>query len=109
MIKMKKVNENMETKFGVGAFDEYTFLGEKYLLIEDAFLDADNYGKVKYFARAIKVGDELDEYGYVPVYMVEWEIIDPETEDGGNACDWENPDDVKPEGATYSPEENRYC
>ena len=85
---------DMEKKFGSVEFE-----GAKYILIQDAYLDNEGYGEAAYFANAIKVGDTQDN-GYVPVYTVEWGIINPETEDEADACDWDTPADVRDDGAT---------
>ena len=87
------INE-MEKKFGSVEFE-----GTKYILIEDAYLtNRDAYGDAVYRANAVKIGDVPDE-GYIPVYAVEWEISNPETEDEADACDWDSPADIRDEGA----------
>jgi len=73
---------------------------EEYILIQDAYLD-----DTEYVADAIKADDEPDEDGYVPIYKVEWEIIYPDTEDAGDACDWENPAEVSAIGAKFNLED----
>lgn len=91
---MKNV-ESMKKDFG-----SVEFAGEEYILIQDAYLDG-----TEYVADAIKVGDEPDEDGYVPIYKVEWEIIYPDTEDEGDRCDWENPAEVRGAGAKFNLED----
>ena len=89
--------DEMEKKFGSVEFE-----GAKYILIQDAYINnRDAYGDAAYFANAVKVGDTPDE-GHVPIYTVEWEIINPETEDEADACDWDTPDDVRDDGATLN-------
>ena len=93
---------DMEKKFGSVEYE-----GEKYILLQDAYLENDGaYGDAAYFADAVKVGDTPDE-GYLPVYTVVWEIIDKETEDAGNACDWDTPADIRDSGATFDLEDGR--
>lgn len=92
---MENVIEKMEEKFGVAVFN-----GNKYVLIQDAYLDG-SVGSPAYFADAIKASDEPDEDGYVQIYEVEWEIIYPE-EDEGSRCDWEKPVDVDATGAKFN-------
>lgn len=91
---MKNV-ESMKKDFGSVEFEN-----EEYILIQDAYLD-----DAEYIADAIKVSDEPDEDGYVPIYKVEWSIVYPETEDAGDACDWENPADVSAIGAKFNLED----
>lgn len=91
---------DMEKKFGSVEFE-----GAKYILIQDAYLsNRDAYGDAAYFANAVKAGDTPDN-GYVPVYTVEWGIINPETEDEADACDWDSPADVRDDGATLDLED----
>ena len=92
---MKNVMESMKKNYGYVEFG-----GEEYVLIQDAYLDG-----TEYVTDAIKVGDEPDEDGYVPIYKVEWEIIYPDTEDGGDRCDWENPAEVRGAGAKFNLED----
>lgn len=92
---MKNVMESMKKDFGSVEFEN-----EEYVLIQDAYLDG-----TEYVADAIKVGDEPDEDGYVPIYKVEWEIIYPDTEDEGDRCDWENPAEVRGAGAKFNLED----
>lgn len=85
---------DMEKKFGSVEFE-----GAKYILIQDAYLsNRDAYGDAAYFANAVKAGDTPDD-GYVPVYTVEWEIINQDTDDEADACDWDAPYDVRDDGA----------
>lgn len=88
------INE-MEKRFGSVEFE-----GEKYILIDDAYIDGP-VDDAAYFANAIKVGDIPDD-GYQPIYKVEWEIINPLCDDESLACDWENPADVRDCGATIN-------
>ncbi len=84
--------KKMEKEFGSVEFE-----GEKYILVQDAYL----YGPVDnaaYFANAIKAGDEPNDGGFIPLYEVKWEIIYPEEEDEGSRCDWEHPVDVRYDG-----------
>lgn len=92
---MKNAMEKMEKDYGYVEFG-----GEKYVLIQDAYLD-----DTEYVADAIKAGDKPDEDSYVSLYKVEWEIIYPETEDEGDRCDWENPTDVSAIGAKFNLED----
>ena len=99
---MIDINE-IEKKFG-----SVEYKGEKYILIQDAYLSNNAYGDVAYFANAIKAGDTTDD-GYVPVYVpvytVEWKIINPDTEDKADTCDWNSPADVRDDGAVLDTEE----
>lgn len=94
MMLLYRIKE-MEEKFGSVEFE-----GEKYILIQDAYLDG-----TEYVADAIKVSDEPDEDGYVPIFKVEWSIVYPDTEDAGDACDWENPAEVSAIGAKFNLED----
>jgi len=64
--------------------------GQTYVLLQQAYADNNKHQEAAFFATAVKIGDEIVD-GLVPTYMVEWEIIDHDTEDDGNACDWDNP------------------
>ena len=68
--------------------------GKTYVLLQCAYADNNSQQEAAFFAEAVKIGDEIIN-GCVPTYMVEWEIIDHDTEDDGNACDWDNPISVK--------------
>lgn len=108
---MKKSMKSLEKKFGSVEFD-----GKKYILIQDAYLDDICIGDVcidgqvsrtVYTADAIKDGGDCpDENGYVPLYRVEWRMINPEMEDGGDRCDWCNPSDVSITNSMYNIEED---
>lgn len=94
---MENVMDQMEEKFGSVEFE-----GEKYVLIQDVYLDGimDN---AAYFADAIKAGDDPDEDAYVPIYRVKWKIINPDAENEGGRCDWwGSPADVRKIGAKFS-------
>lgn len=93
---MKNVTESMKKDFGSVEIE-----GKEYVLVQDAYLDGMD-ANAAYFAAAIKIDDEPDEDGYVPLYKVEWNIVNPETEDAGDACDWENPADVDVTGAKFN-------
>lgn len=86
---MKSYNEE---KFG-----SVVFHGNKYVLIQDAYID-----DTVYIADAIRADDEPDEDDYVPIYKVVWKIIYPEMEDENSRCDWENPVDVDTAGAKFN-------
>lgn len=95
------IMESMEKKYG-----SFEYEGEKYILIEDAYLDDifidGQEGRSAYLADAIKPGDSPDEDGYIPLYKMEWEIINPEMEDESDRCDWEAPADVRDSGARFN-------
>lgn len=76
--------KEMEKKFGSVEFE-----GEKYILVQDAY-PCGSVDNAAYFANAIKVGDEPNDGGFVPLYEVKWEITYPE--------EWENPVDVRYNG-----------
>jgi hypothetical protein len=65
---------------------EYS-IDKKFVLIGDAYLGNNSKGGASYFAPAVMLGDEILD-GEADTYLVEFEIIDEETEDGNNACDW---------------------
>ena len=95
-------------KQSIKDFGSVTFDGEEYVLLEDAFLDNNNRGEGAYFARAIKASESPDDEGYISYYMVEWAISNPETEDGGGACDWDNPERIDGPYGAYDTEEQRF-
>lgn len=90
------IDESYEQKFG-----STEFCGDTYLLIQEPFMDNNRFGEAAYFARAIKVGDKFDDDDQVKCYMVEWKIVDPETDDGAQACDWDEAEDVEFETYVY--------
>lgn len=91
---------DMEKRFGSVEFE-----GEKYILIDDAYIDGP-VDDAAYFAYAVKAGEAPDDDRYLPLYTVEWEIINPATDDDeSQACDWENPVDVRDDGATINLED----
>ena len=95
---MENVMDQMEKKFGSVEFE-----GEKYILIQDVYLEGVVISSAAYFSNAIKAEDEPDEDGYVPLYTVKWGIIKPDTEDEGSRCDWwGSPADVRKIGAKFS-------
>lgn len=69
--------------------------GETYILLQCAYADNNRQQEAAFFADAVKLGDEIVD-GVVPTYMVEWEIINPDGDDDGDACDWDNPIDINP-------------
>lgn len=108
---MENAMKSLEKKFGYVEFE-----GKKYILIQDAYLDDICIGDVcidgqvsrtVYTADAIKDGgDRPDDDGYVPLYRVEWSIINPEMEDEGDRCDWDNPSNVMITNSMYNIEED---
>lgn len=71
------------------------FEGLEYVLTDDAFIDNNSDQEAAYFGYAVKIGDEIDGEGYVPLYKVEWKIINEEAEDGSDACDWNNAANIR--------------
>ncbi len=90
------IDESYDQKFG-----STEFCGDTYLLIEEPFMDNNRFGEAAYFARAIKVGDKFDDGDRVKCYKVEWKIVDPETDDGAQACDWDEAENVEFETYVY--------
>ncbi len=88
----------METKKDYGYVE---FADKEYILIQDAYLGGMD-DEAAYYADAIKADDEPDDDGYVKIYKVEWDIIFSDTEDAGDACDWDNPADVSAIGARFN-------
>lgn len=68
--------------------------GQNYVLLQQAYADNNKYQEAAFFARAVKIGDEVIA-GVAPTYMVEYEIIDHDCDDDSYACDWDNPISVK--------------
>lgn len=78
---------------------QISYDGNKYLLVGDfdSGTDEMDYPIVK--ALAIMVGDEPDEYGYVDMYDIEWDVrIDYKGDSMFGLCDWQNPARVEPNG-----------
>lgn len=90
--------EDLKKTFGTATVD-----GKTYTLIQQAYLDnriTRFSNTVCYFAHAVAEQDEVDEMGYVPKYMLIWDLGDDEDFDKANEhpeddVDWEHPDDVK--------------
>lgn len=92
--------------------------GKMYLLLEDAY--ADSFGpsmRPVYCARAIREGEQPDSFGYVPVFLVYWDVLskyiafdddllcwfetihdDVPEED---LCDWSCPSSVRYDGELF--------
>lgn len=68
---------------------------ETYVILDDAYLENNKFGGAAYFANAVKINDEIDEEGYAPLYQVEWKITNSEAEDGSDACDWDEAEDIE--------------
>ena len=85
-----KTIETLKEEFGSVEYE-----GNVYVLTQDAYLEYNaNYDWTFYTALALRA----DEYGPDfddPAYMVEWDIIRPDAEDEGDACDWDTPCAVK--------------
>lgn len=84
----------------------FTYEGKPFVLLQQAYPDgvADN---MYYAATAISITDNKTEDGEIPVFMVEWDIIDTHTEDAGFACDWSNPRKVEQLSVGYNLEDGR--
>ena len=84
----------MATDNGAGYIE---YQGEKYALLAQAHADGDVYT-----APAVKLGDDIDCFDWsAPRYEVEWEINEdfiPKDDDESDACDWQNPIDVRENG-----------
>lgn len=79
-IKGLTVQETIN-KYSMGLVDG------KYILLQEAYCDNNKQQEAAYFADAIKLDDEIVD-GEAPLYLIEFKIIDTETEDGNFACDW---------------------
>lgn len=84
---------------------ETNYNGEHYTLTQMAYLKDDS----TYTALAIRSNDERDEDGYQTAYTITWSISNPEAEDEGDACDWDNPLDVTDEGILYNIDTGYHC
>ena len=99
-IKMAKLTMNTEIK-GVAIskiaerYSTVEYFGETYVILDDAYLENDSFGEAVYFANAVKINDEIDGDGYAPLYQIKWEIINPEAEDGADACDWDYAENIE--------------
>ena len=70
--------EDLERIFGF-----YKFNGIPIWLTQDAYMDGQSDDKDTWVYKA----DAIDSKGNL--YRVTWQVIDFETEEGENACDWE--------------------
>lgn len=74
-------------KYSMGLVDD------KYILLHEAYCDNNKQQDAAYFADAIKLDDEIIA-GEAPLYLIEFKIIDAETEDGNFACDWKTAEGI---------------
>ena len=106
--------DKMKTEYGHVTVD-----GKEYVLTETAYVDGpvDNY---HYEAHAILPDEGADEDGFYPVYLITWTPTDSfiayaeecsrngDWCDEGDACDWDNPEDIRLLfGLGYDLEHNR--
>lgn len=83
---------------------------EEYILLNDPYEDNNSSGESAFFARAVKVGDKFDKDNQVPCYMLEFKIINPNWEDEGKeACDWYEADDVSFDTYVYYDRRFGFC
>ena len=115
-VTMNKINENTivkmyDTHKDVAVKDamHIQYEGETYILLNQATIEywyTDSNGKEvdRYVASAIRMGDPIETNicTYTERYMVTWELnedFDPKTaEDESDACDWEKPYEIMPNG-----------
>lgn len=79
--------------------------GKMYVLLEQAYRIEKN-GDQYFEAPAIIEGTEPDEDGWIPYYMVSWEITGDYEDDSRNA-DWDSPEDIE-ECGEYNVKEERF-
>ena len=100
---MKKVT--METRINLGgrtlSVREYAdnniapvaaYGEEKFVLVNEAWMDNNKWQEAAYFAHAVKIGDEITD-GEAKLYRVEFEIKNKDTEDASEACNWAEVED----------------
>jgi hypothetical protein len=75
----------------------YAYQGHDYVLTQPPYVDGHDY----YRASAIRVDSVCDTNGYVLAYDMQWDIIDDDTDDASNACDWDNPSSCELVPAVY--------
>ena len=94
---------------------ECSYNGKLYVLVQNAYCtNGVRYGEAcaVYEACAICPEDGEDEDGYYQVYMITWYPIEYDEddwrgEDEENACNWDEPDDIRKLGcAGYDMERN---
>lgn len=71
--------------------------GVSYVLTQQAYLENDSTGTAIYQALAQREDQWVADPDPVEheLYMVEWDITDPDCDDESHACDWDNPADVR--------------
>ncbi|MFA5388105.1 MAG: hypothetical protein WC322_07030 [Candidatus Paceibacterota bacterium] len=76
-------------EFAARRLEEVASYGSAQFVIvgDDAYLGNNSSGEAAYFAHAVRLGDVIA-YGWAPLYLIEFEIVNSETEDGNDACDW---------------------
>ena len=62
-----------------------TINSKTYTLTQDAYIDSDG-SRDYYTAHAVDADNNE--------YYIIWDIVDAESDDESNACDWENPSDI---------------
>lgn len=83
---------------------------EEYILLNDPYEDNNSSGEAAFFASAVKVGDRFDDDEQVPCYKLEFKIINPDWEDEGKeACDWYEADDVSFDTYVYYNHQYGFC
>lgn len=91
-----------------GSFvDDYN---DEYILLQQAYIDGTE-DEPYFTALAINDNGGTNAYGLYPVYEVTWkplqEWLDGDRDDEGDACDWDEPDDIKETGAGWDPEDGQ--
>ena len=79
-VTMESKINGEEVKKMVKSAGYFELDGQKYVLLQQAYADNNKYQEAAFFARAVKIGDEIIA-GVAPTYMVEYEIIKPDCDD----------------------------
>lgn len=80
-IYCEDLEKEFDTEKSVKTFGKFEYNNKPLYQIQDAYPD----GTIE---NAIYKADAIDENGNL--YLIIWEVINPEAEDGSEACDWDN-------------------
>lgn len=96
MAKIERVTEIKGVRISkiIERYGTVEYFGETHVILADAYLENNKFGEAAYFANSVKLNDEIDEEGYAPLYQIEWKIINEESEDGSDACDWDRAENI---------------
>lgn len=101
---LEDVLDHMRRENG-SVVDDYN---DEYILLEKAYIDGSQEAPY-YTALAINDNAGSDSCGMYPVYQIKWnplqEWLDGDRADEGNACNWDDPDEIQQISGEWIPDE----